>query len=1106
MRYFLPLHSPIHGRENRRRIILLLSSVLLLSGLLSISSQTALASNSSMPTIDALQAPTAAETDVTLTGGALSITDVNGGTSNDALTLTINGSNLRINDPANMLNGTGTGVVAVDANTVDVPLANITAGLTVDTKDGTDIVNLNAALDLGSGNLVVASDVISVSAPVTATGTAAMNLTATQSITVGVAATLTTDAGAITLEANTAGTSSGDFAAIVVNGGTIQTTDGAITLNGQGGDGAEDNQGVVLYNNAAISSVNGDITITGDGGGDGTDNDHDGVLIVDGSRVESTGTGATAATITINGTGGTGLSRLYGVNVDDAEIVSTVGALKITGTGGAASGDFGAGVRLGSGAVISSTGTAPLAATIAITGTGGNGDDDNQGIRLSGFETTIGTIDGDITLVGTGGGTGVDNHGIRSESAIVSLGTGNIVITGTGSTTGDADGITMVDDALIQSVASGMIAVTGVAGQEWDGVFLTDFAAIVSEDGMITIIGESAEGSGVVLEFLAEIVATGNANIKITGQATGGSSVDGIAIINGALVQSLAAGTIHMQGTANGQFDGIYLTEDAAVEATDGAVTMTGDSSGDDGVDLDGGGAIVALGSGDITITGTTTAIGEDGIVLNDDCACGCDCLIIAATAGNLRLHGTTGANGDDGIDMEGTLGFGPGIVFAAAQRLQTGLSAASEDAVDVAWRRTLPRLQAAGGGGLPLPITTGDITLVSDSMDLTGGLIGGAGNLIVKPATASTTIGLGDNALGDLHLRDTSELSTFFDGFASITIGDVTNGTGTVDIDQINFVDPVTIAGGTINDNTGTDINAVTDAVILDGNVAPGQSPGILNVTGNFVFADNDTFTVEIGGTSPGEAANNHDQLNVTGTVAIGNNVTLSAAAVNGYNPTAGDTIVIINNDDADAISGTFNGLAEGATVTIDGEPYALSYTGGDGNDAVLIAVSKLNNGTDVTQQSVTATYNSIPGNCPTSTIDLPIHTVTPTLANNTANNYTGLYFQVRDLAYNTDQGGAEPTLCNADNGTPGNGGVGARLTIPGTLTSGGTISPALEIGLPARARYRIFLDLYGVPTTILAADVNGMQHLGQFQWEFDANGNLVDSNVQLFLPFVVR
>ena len=41
--------------------------------------------------------------------------------------------------------------------------------------------------------------------------------------------------------------------------------------------------------------------------------------------------------------------------------------------------------------------------------------------------------------------------------------------------------------------------------------------------------------------------------------------------------------------------------------------------------------------------------------------------------------------------------------------------------------------------------------------------------------------------------------------------------------------------------------------------------------------------------------------------------------------------------DDDTDAVSGTFTGLAENATFTIGLVTYRISYTGGTGNDVVL-------------------------------------------------------------------------------------------------------------------------------------------------------------------------
>jgi hypothetical protein len=50
--------------------------------------------------------------------------------------------------------------------------------------------------------------------------------------------------------------------------------------------------------------------------------------------------------------------------------------------------------------------------------------------------------------------------------------------------------------------------------------------------------------------------------------------------------------------------------------------------------------------------------------------------------------------------------------------------------------------------------------------------------------------------------------------------------------------------------------------------------------------------------------------------------------------------TYTILTNDGADPIQGTFAGLAEGASFTVDGQTFRITYQGGTGNDVVLTRV----------------------------------------------------------------------------------------------------------------------------------------------------------------------
>jgi autotransporter-associated beta strand protein len=150
----------------------------------------------------------------------------------------------------------------------------------------------------------------------------------------------------------------------------------------------------------------------------------------------------------------------------------------------------------------------------------------------------------------------------------------------------------------------------------------------------------------------------------------------------------------------------------------------------------------------------------------------------------------------------------------------------------------------------------------------------------------------------------------------------------GTLQVNGKNTNSPVTIAGGTLS-GSGT----VATVTMNSGNLSPGAPIGIFN-TGNLSFSGG-TFSAKLDSTFV------YSQANVTGTVTLGSNTTLTLSPT--FTPSSGNTFTIINNDGTDAISGTFKGLAEGAKVNVNGIDYTISYKGGTGNDVVLTAQSAL-------------------------------------------------------------------------------------------------------------------------------------------------------------------
>ncbi|MCC7193201.1 MAG: autotransporter-associated beta strand repeat-containing protein [Phycisphaeraceae bacterium] len=164
------------------------------------------------------------------------------------------------------------------------------------------------------------------------------------------------------------------------------------------------------------------------------------------------------------------------------------------------------------------------------------------------------------------------------------------------------------------------------------------------------------------------------------------------------------------------------------------------------------------------------------------------------------------------------------------------------------------------------------------------------------------------------------------YDGATSVTQGTLlvnntsgsATGTGTV-----------TVASGATLGGNGRILGSTS--ISNGGIVSPGNSAGLLTIDNNFSFGGTlSQFVVELDGFGA------YDQLAVNGTVTL-NNATLSAISI-GVVPDSSLLFILIN-DNTDAISGTFNGLADGATVSIGGlfsGTAKISYFGDSGSNSI--------------------------------------------------------------------------------------------------------------------------------------------------------------------------
>lgn len=107
------------------------------------------------------------------------------------------------------------------------------------------------------------------------------------------------------------------------------------------------------------------------------------------------------------------------------------------------------------------------------------------------------------------------------------------------------------------------------------------------------------------------------------------------------------------------------------------------------------------------------------------------------------------------------------------------------------------------------------------------------------------------------------------------------------------------------------------------------GTTIGTLTSNGDATLSSSTTYQVVVG-------SGGASKLAVTGAVALGG-ATLSVQLL--AKPAPSQSFTIVENDGSDAVAGTFNGLAQGATFIANNNTFTISYTGGDGNDVVITA-----------------------------------------------------------------------------------------------------------------------------------------------------------------------
>jgi len=474
-------------------------------------------------------------------------------------------------------------------------------------------------------------------------------------------------------------------------------------------------------------------------------------------------------------------------------------------------------------------------------------------------------------------------------SSFVSLSNNPTIVGGTLTTadlTGSGGVIQPFDLATLQDVTN-----TGFLN-------IPDFTTLqllgtLTNNGVLMLNGGA---NGVSLVILNDVTITGTGVVS-----SSNTQLNQIQGLNGTERLTVDSG-MTIQGSFTLGFASLRLTNNGVINAnlSNGAIVRPTDAVGDfvnNGIVEASNGATLSLSSLNITNTnGTIQALAGSIVKLNaGGSGTQVDGGTMIANDGSIQYSSFGAPTASSRVEILGTGNFdisgcpvtvgsieGDGSIFLGSQKLTTGITNLTTTFSGV--------MQDGGVSGGTLgsltKIGTGTLS-VSGANTYTGGTTVQGGRLLVLNATGSAT------------------------------------GTGFV---QVN----ASILGGrgTIKGPVTMGTNAV---------LAPrtsGRQFGLLNMQSALRFKSRATYSFAL------DTVTHRADMLLAKSVTISNGAFFSLVSLGAATLPPGSVFTAINNTAARPIAGTFSNLADGATLTVNGNTFQANYEGGDGNDLTLTVV----------------------------------------------------------------------------------------------------------------------------------------------------------------------
>ena len=509
---------------------------------------------------------------------------------------------------------------------------------------------------------------------------------------------------------------------------------------------------------------------------------------------------------------------------------------------------------------------------------------------------------------------------------------GSVFIQNAGTfTLSDSADITITNGFFTQA-GTGPVSLAGDIITTGDTIALAGTPTIAG--GQIVSIPVSSGGSGYLSAPSVTITGGGGANATAVANVTNGV-VTSITVTNGGSgYTSSPTITIASNGNPNIYFNSpVNLAGNTLLSATNGTVPASIFFAST----VDGLGNLAIESSGTVSFNGNVGATNRVGV-------------LELRRAINNNLSGIAASfNGNLNTSTLNFLNVNGDVRFLGSAIVQTALNtSAANYSLTFLGNSTAIGGQAnfLNAGKVSLSNTTLFSGAVSfnnaGSLDMQGIVTASGSFTVQRPVNISAPLSLNLSSASNL-------ISGAMSGTSIVTLGGAGNlglsanspmfsgnfqiNTGSLQVSAFYNNATVNLGGGTLK-GTGQVFNVIG----ATGNVSPGSSLGTLTIGSQLALSSGNTFVTQINGANVGSFG----QISVTsGVTSLGNSI-LSITSATGLS--AGQQITIINNGNTVPINGQFNGLVEGASITVGNTVFTISYKGGTGNDVVLTVSSIVN------------------------------------------------------------------------------------------------------------------------------------------------------------------